>query len=127
MLDLIKNIRLSHFEHRVATVTDIRSNDTEIQSNDILASLSAYGLDKAVHLSTDELERFNSQLESGGPNRAVVIGWIAEVVWPLALKNEGSRLVQKALEVADVTEQCLLVKGLRSHVLTAATSAHANH
>merc|ERR1712187_180244 len=55
------------------------------------------------------------------------IGEIAEVIWPLALKNEGSRLVQKALEVADVTEQCLLVKRLRGHVLRAATAAHANH
>jgi len=62
-----------------------------------------------------------------GPQSNVAIASIAAKAWALAASSSGSRVVQRALELADVATRDALAGSLRGHVLEAATSPSANY
>jgi hypothetical protein len=81
---------------------------------------------KQLNLSDDDSKMFMKKLEEIQTDRSLM-SWIVENAWALALTSEGSRLLQKALEVANVSEQGLLLDQFRGRVLHSAASIHANH
>jgi pumilio RNA-binding family len=54
------------------------------------------------------------------------IAWVIQSAWRLANSYEGSRIVQRAFEVADATELVALRESLQGNVMEASMSPHAN-
>lgn len=52
---------------------------------------------------------------------------ITGLLWPLACSQNGSRVVQRALEIVEPQEKIVLAAQLRGHVREAAKSPHANY
>merc|ERR1712187_847887 len=52
---------------------------------------------------------------------------IAENVWSLVSTSEGSHLLQRALDLANTSEQCLFAEKFQGRVLEAALSHNGNH
>jgi hypothetical protein len=64
------------------------------------------------------------------PNAATrnqVLTWVIEQLWPLSCTPCGCRLVQKAIQVADISSQRMIAEQLHGCVLEASASPHANH
>ncbi|CAE7777882.1 APUM1 [Symbiodinium pilosum] len=71
-------------------------------------------------------ERMISQLDEDA-SRAEVMEALWTSAWSMACTPGGTRVVQKALEVADTTERISLAEQLQGHVKEAFASPHANH
>lgn len=68
------------------------------------------------------------QLSRGeSAERRALMKWITEQAWQMAIRRHGCKVVQKALEVADRSEQLAIAEHLRGRVLEALKSPHANH
>jgi len=59
--------------------------------------------------------------------RAEVLELLWSSAWSMSCSPGGTRVVQKALEVADTPERMALAEQLRGHVKEAFASPHANH
>eukprot|EP00448_Togula_jolla_P006526 CAMPEP_0170601766 /NCGR_PEP_ID=MMETSP0224-20130122/18033_1 /TAXON_ID=285029 /ORGANISM="Togula jolla, Strain CCCM 725" /LENGTH=535 /DNA_ID=CAMNT_0010926561 /DNA_START=233 /DNA_END=1840 /DNA_ORIENTATION=- len=53
--------------------------------------------------------------------------WICRDAWIMASRRHGCRIVQKALEVADISARLEVAAALEGHVMEALKSPHANH
>jgi len=73
----------------------------------VVRQLQTYGLDAA--------------------QRRRILDQISEDAWTMAITKHGTRVVQAALDVADLPEKLNLVASLRGRVWQALKSPHANH
>jgi len=71
-------------------------------------------------------EKMIAQLDEDS-SRAEVMDLLWSSTWSMACTPGGTRVVQKALEVADTTERISLAEQLQGHVKEAFASPHANH
>lgn len=79
-------------------------------------------------LSTEQADAMVAWLTEGtNKERAFAIDQIAGLFWPLAASQQGSRVVQKVLEVANGDEQTALITQLTGRVGEASKSPHANY
>mmetsp|Transcript_61893 Transcript_61893/g.109997 ORF Transcript_61893/g.109997 Transcript_61893/m.109997 type:complete len:443 (-) Transcript_61893:66-1394(-) len=76
-----------------------------------------------VSLSTDRYEELKLKAETGHSELETLRGH----VWALAQDAQGSRLLQMALDNADLCEATKLTAEFQGHVVEAATSPHANY
>jgi mRNA-binding protein PUF3 len=56
-----------------------------------------------------------------------MLAQIITTAWPLATTAPGRQILEKALEVADKSQQAALAQHFSGHVLEAASSPHASH
>jgi len=123
-LTLIRNMPSPVLEQHLATDDDIQlEKNLALQTCTKQMCLQSDG----SPAKEDDFQKLMAQLESRGGERSSTLEWIAANAWPLSSKSEGSRLLQKALELADTTEQCMLVQNLKGHVQEAATLPLSNH
>lgn len=66
-------------------------------------------------------------LDGDAEERNYAMGQITGLVWQLCVSQHGSRVVQKAFEVADSEEQFALAAQLKGRVREASKSPHANY
>ena len=66
-------------------------------------------------------------LTGGAADRSVLLELITRSLMQMAITPNGSRVVQKAFEVANISERVALAEQLRGHVWEACVSPHANH
>jgi len=78
-------------------------------------------------VADSESDQLIMQLEKDAAQRPYLLQWLTGCVWSMASTAGGSRVIQKAFEVADQGEQVALTDQLRGHVREAAASPHANH
>jgi len=82
------------------------------------------GLGESPRKSSEVLER----LEHGSPTqRSQVLEWLLKAARPLALSKSGTRVVQRALEVAGGPGRDALVAELAPHAVELYESLHGNH
>lgn len=68
------------------------------------------------------------ELECSDPQKQkMAIGWVVNSTWPLALTRRGSRIVQRAMELATTDDQERIVEKIKGFVLEALQSPHANY
>jgi len=72
-------------------------------------------------------DRVLGDLEAGGAARAAALAGLVGGVRRLAMDGAGCRVVQRALEVADLATAAQLVQDLRGHVLDLVHSPHGNY
>ncbi|CAE8677151.1 unnamed protein product [Polarella glacialis] len=77
-------------------------------------------------LAPQRSSELRAQLEAGGSDAASAVSALQANVWALAQDPQGCRLVQLALEKADIRVGKALALELLGHVREAATSPHAN-
>lgn len=65
--------------------------------------------------------------EDSSAEKRTLLSWVIESAWPLANSYEGSRIVQKAFEVSDTTDEATLKDTLQGRVIEALKSPHANY
>jgi len=84
--------------------------------------------ESAMPVSKDEATSIIKELSVGdAATRQSALEWVMESAWLLANSYEGSRIVQKAFDVAHAADQVMLRQSLRGHVMEALRSPHANH
>jgi len=71
-------------------------------------------------------EQLMAQLEDA-EQRPAVIEMLSTSAWSMACTPGGTRVVQKALEVAETSERIAMAQLLKGHVKEAFASPHANH
>jgi len=59
--------------------------------------------------------------------RKEIIQWIVSIAWTMSGRRHGCRVVQRAVEVANREEQLAVADQLKTHVVDALKSPHANH
>ncbi|CAE8615320.1 unnamed protein product [Polarella glacialis] len=83
--------------------------------------------DQAVQIfDPQRSSELRAQLEAGGSDAALAVSALQANVWALARDSQGCRLVQLAIEKADIRVGKALALELLGHVREAATSPHAN-
>jgi len=81
-----------------------------------------------TELSAEQADAMVAWLTEGSSEeRAFAMEQIAGLLWPLAATQQGSRVVQKVLEIADGSEQTALIAQLEGRVCEASKSPHANY
>lgn len=81
-----------------------------------------------AELSTEQADAMVAWLTEGtSKERTFAMDQIVSLFWPLAASQQGSRVVQKVLEIADGAEQTALIAQLQSRVCEASKSPHANY
>ncbi|CAE8615319.1 unnamed protein product [Polarella glacialis] len=92
-----------------------------------VAPLAMGTSDQAVQIfDPQRSSELRAQLEAGGSDAALAVSALQANVWALARDSQGCRLVQLALEKADIRVGKALALELLGHVREAATSPHAN-
>mmetsp|Transcript_92680 Transcript_92680/g.167500 ORF Transcript_92680/g.167500 Transcript_92680/m.167500 type:complete len:440 (+) Transcript_92680:113-1432(+) len=95
--------------------------------NGAVAPLAIGTSDEAVQIfAPQRSSELRAQLEAGGSDAASAVSALQANVWALAKDPQGCRLVQLALEKADIRVGKALALELLGHVREAATSPHAN-
>lgn len=87
--------------------------------------LSELQVEEVPDEELQECERMISQLESSA--KSEVLERLQKVTWTMSCTAGGTRVVQKALEVADTPQRVALAEQLQGHVKEAFVSPHANH
>lgn len=88
--------------------------------------LSELQVEEVPDEELQECERMISQLESPS-SKAEVMEMLQTSTWTMSCTAGGTRVVQKALEVADTLQRVALAEQLQGHVKEAFVSPHANH
>lgn len=79
-------------------------------------------------LTGDQAKAMVSWLSDGDlDQRNFAMEQIMGLFWQLSTSQQGSRVVQKALELAELNEKVLLAEQLKGHVRDASKSPHANY
>jgi pumilio RNA-binding family len=101
---------------------------TWIRSDEAIPAQVAPSNPEALDISTSDVENALQQLSSDDSfSQQSVIKWVVGTAWDLANTYKGSRLVQKAFEVARGVDQVALRDMLKGRILVALQSPHANH
>lgn len=87
--------------------------------------LSELQVEEVPDEELQECERMISQLESSA--KSEVLEMLRTSTWTMSCTPGGTRVVQKALEVADTPQRVALAEQLQGHVKEAFVSPHANH
>lgn len=87
--------------------------------------LSELQVEEVPDEELQECERMISQLESSA--KSEVLEMLRTSTWTMSCTAGGTRVVQKALEVADTPQRVALAEQLQGHVKEAFVSPHANH
>ncbi|CAL1165690.1 unnamed protein product [Cladocopium goreaui] len=115
--------------NRAPSVSSIPSEiSTEIGSS--VSTQTAHSTRSRARWNNKDCEAVVRQLQTCGLDalqRRRLLEQIAEDAWTMAITKHGTRVVQAALEVADLTEKLNLVMSLRGRVWQALKSPHANH
>lgn len=105
---------------------DLHENVCAIQ--DAEASKSKLSLAEISELTDDQAKAMISWLMDGDvEERNYAMGQITGLLWQLCVSQHGSRVVQKALELANSEEQFAMAAQLKGHVREASKSPHANY
>jgi len=113
--------------------TEPETLSTEIQKGSSVVNESAevdseLSLAAISELTDDQAKTMILWLTEGdAEERSYAMGQITGLLWPLCVSQHGSRVVQKAFEVADPEEQILLADQLKGRVREASKSPHANY
>ncbi|CAE8674113.1 unnamed protein product [Polarella glacialis] len=92
-----------------------------------VAPLAMGTSDQAVQIfDPQRSSELRAQLEAGGSDAALAVSALQANVWALARDSQGCRLVQLAIEKADIRVGKALALELLGHVREASTSPHAN-
>ncbi|CAE7588030.1 APUM1 [Symbiodinium natans] len=92
-----------------------------------LPEMSSMQAEEVPDAESQACEQMISQLDEDASRRAEVMELLWTSTWSMACTPGGTRVVQKALEVADTTERISLAEQLQGHVREAFASPHANH
>lgn len=107
-------------QDNVCSVQNAKEENQEAKPELSLAAIS--------ELTDDQAKAMISWLVDGDADeRSYAMGQIMGLFWQLCVSQHGSRVAQKALELADAEEQVALLGQLKGHVRDAAKSPHANH
>ncbi|CAJ1352517.1 unnamed protein product, partial [Effrenium voratum] len=112
---------------RAPSVSSTSEISTEFGST---VSTRTPGRERISRWTNKESEAIVRQLQA--PNldvaqRRRLVERVAADAWSMAITKQGTRVVQAALEVADLPEKLNMVAALKGRVWTALKSPHANH
>lgn len=97
-------------------------------SSETLNLMARFGNPLALQENTQSASEVMKMLEGGDRGeQCQLVVWLAIHARQLALSSQGCRVLQKAIELANISDRTVLTKQLEPHVLELAESPHGNH
>lgn len=125
LLTLIKQIPNDCTGHPSATSTDSQVEDT-FSMKSSQSPIKPLRASIEFDFSGFMFDKYMADLEDTDVD-PLLLGWLVANALSLSFIPEGSRLLQKAIDLVSNSEHCTLVSQFKGNVREAATSINANH